>query len=91
MCWVEGVGSVLSFSAQPDSSHGSFCMHPFGSTSYCCRSYGLDLPTYILDHHGHAWKSLASQIDTILSLTRVTKSYLSALGTTQMRSYIIKH
>ena len=41
MCRVQGVGSVLLFSAQPDSTMEFSLSTPWQS----CRIYGLDLPT----------------------------------------------
>lgn len=39
----------------PDSTmYVSFKTHPLAVHIYCSGIYGLDLPTYILDHYGHA-------------------------------------
>ena len=47
-CRVQGVGSVLSFSAQPDSNHGDILVHTFDS------AVAFTAPmSYVLNHCGH--------------------------------------
>ena len=43
------VGSVLSFFAQPDSTHGKFLMHPLAVLLHLRPRFA-----YILDYYGHA-------------------------------------
>ena len=43
------VGSVLSFFAQPDSTHGNFLMHPLAVLLHLRPRFA-----YILDYYGHA-------------------------------------